>query len=763
MQQEAPRGPAGPGPGRRAAAVAAAALGVALVGLRAGWTAGAEAFVVEVFGAELARWSPEEARALARAWAPGLTSAADGTPTRAAAAGWLLTLGAAAFGALVLARSIGALAQGTRRPGPGLRSACAAAAVLAVGPWTLDFVARRTPLGAEAYLDLGDLAFGLGTGLLVAALLLWRRGRPSTPDPEPGAPLPGVRLPGVRLPLACAALLAALGPLVLSSAYLDREPLTNDGVAYRWQAELFADGRLEAPSTPADAAFGARQVLPPPGLVDLTLPDGPGSPESDRAAAPTWSGWTAKYPPGHAALLAPGAALGAPRLLPLALAGLCVLLTFHLAWRLCAASGPADRRRLALGAAWCLAASPMVLGVEALWLSHGTSLPAGLLFALAWLVAWGRATGDEPGSPWLPALVAGAAASVCLAARPLTAVALAIPLAMWTFQDMARFVVPRRATRLDADPDAGDCAKPLGPRWLVLRRPMVMLAALAAAVPGIVAFGLVNAAITGDVLRPVYDLYATLLSPNDRWGLANAGTVLEYTVYNLSRLSPWLLGGPPALLVLVLGWWSLARRDEDGRPYLPRLRAGAAPLALTWQVPATFVVLYAFHRFQGIPWVGPLYLVEALPFLAVPAAAGVLLLARAAAVPGTARLFAPVALSGLALLHPHLALAGERVAERTAPARAAATWLADHGAAADGRLLVLVPIDTPAREKQLPLPPPAFTVDPTRGTLAPPRWPVLARDPGPGRADLWELLGRPPVRRWDHASGRLERLPGLGE
>jgi hypothetical protein len=291
-----------------------------------------------------------------------------------------------------------------------------------------------------------------------------------------------------------------------------------------------------------------------------------------------------------------------------------------------------------------------------------------------------------------------------------------------------------------------------------------MLVALLGALPGLAAFAVVNARITGASLRPVYDLYAQLLSPNDAWGLVNLGTALEYTLYNLARLSPWLLGGPPALLVLAIGWWSLARGDGDRPSRSLRPRPGASLLALTWLVPLAFVALYALHRFQGIPWVGPLYLVESLPFLAVAAGAGVLAIGRGLGLGRPGLLFGPLLACSLALLHPHLARGAERSAVRRAPAAAAALELqrwTDAQADASGRLLVFVPVEGPGQAKLFPLPPPSFTAAPATASLVPGRWPVLARDLGPRNVDLWRLLDHPRAMRWSHARQQLEPLAPL--
>ncbi|MDF1799139.1 MAG: hypothetical protein P1V81_08190 [Planctomycetota bacterium] len=680
-------------------------LGVLLLGVDLGWSAdGPErSFVGSLFGLQLLTWAPDEARALCASFAPGVA----GPSGLATALGWLHLVAAFLAGAWFLPRWLQRLAGG----GPGglaTRVGLGMALVLATSPWMPHFVATRTADGAEAYLDLGDLAFGLGASLLVAGLLLLRGPRPAQGAPAGGdAESPGAFPPGPLLVAAVA--LAALAPLLLSRAYLGGEPLTNDGVAYRWQAELFAEGQLARDLGPVADFFPARQLLP------------------QRHAG----GATSKYPPGHSAFLAPGTAIGAPRLLPQLLAGLSVLLVWRLGLRL------TRRRDLALAAAWAFALSPMLLGVSSLWLSHATSLPTGLVFAVAWLAAWARARGDEPGSGIPPALLAGVALSACLAARPLTAAALAAALATYTLVDLTRDPRGRLGTQLFA-----------------------MAAAVLGLLPGLLAFLAVNAAITGSPWKPAYELYADLLSPNDRWGLSNLATALPFTAYNLARLAPWLLGGPLAYFVLVLGWRQL-RADPD--ELASERRSQPFAQHLVWGVPFALLVLYSLHRFQGIPWFGPLYLVEALPFLAVAAGAGVLALARGLGLAASSRglLCLPLLLGSLALLHPHLERAAERSAIRRAPAVAAAAELQRLAAERPGepaRLLVFVPVESPGQAKRFPLPPPSVRVAPASANLRPARWPVFARDLGPRNQALWQLFDHPRAMRWSHARQELEPL-----
>lgn len=705
--------------GWRKAPLAASALlvlGVLLLGVDLGWSAdGPErSFVGSLFGLELLTWAPDKARALCASYAPGVA----GTSGLATALGWLHLVGAFLAGAWLLPRWLQRLAGG----GPGglaTRAGLGLALVLATSPWMPHFVATRTADGAEAYLDLGDLAFGLGASLLVVGLLLLRGPRATSAAPAGGDDAAPGAIPHGPL-LVAAIALAALAPLLLSRAYLGGEPLTNDGVAYRWQAELFAEGHLASDLGPMADFFPARQLLPQRSDSAFTpdlLPNG------DRVLA---GGATSKYPPGHSALLAPGTAIGSPRLLPQLLIGLSVLLTWRLALRL------TRRRDLALAAAWAFALSPMVLGVSSLWLSHGTSLPTALVFAVAWLAAWARARGDESGSPVPPALLAGIALSACLAARPLTAAAVAAALATYTLIDLAR-----------------------GPRGRLLPQLLAMAAAVFGLLPGLLAFLTVNAAITGSFWMPAYELYADMLSPNDRWGLTNLTTALPFTAYNLARLAPWLLGGPLAFFVLALGWRRL--RGPDGS------ESGPLPAAqhLVWGVPLALVACYSLHRFQGIPWVGPLYLVEALPFLAVAAGAGVLAIARGLGLGHRGLLFLPLLLGSLALLHPHLDRAAERSAIRRAPAVAAAAELQRLGDELPGeaaRLLVFVPVESPGHGKLFPLPPPSVSVVPSTASLQPARWPVLARDLGPRNLALWQLLDHPRAMRWSHARQQLELL-----
>jgi len=635
-------------------------VGVALLGVDVRWVSAelgfvdpGRAFVGRWFGLEWMRLDVAAARELG----------ARVTPPAPLGLAWM----ALAFG---LGALVGPRAQrklGASPAGLGARIACGLAVLFALSPWMLAFVVERTPSSAPLYLDLGDLARAAGLGLLWVSLITgWKRGRDARSVPGTEAPEPA------RCGSALVAVVfAVLAPFAVSHLALDGEPLTNDGVSYAFQAEVFAQGDVARPVAPLDAFFPARQVLP-----------------GARAAS--------KYPPGHALALAPGTLFGAPRLVPFALLGLATFLVFALA-RLLGARSP-DL------AAWTFALSPMVVGVESLWLSHGTSLPLGLVFLYAWLRACGvgveREASTRPAAAW--ALLAGLALALAFAARPITALALAVPVAACT----ARHWTPR--------------AIGLGVLGFL---------------PGAAAFLLINNALTGSPWQTAYGLYAELVSSNDRYGLVNLPTAFAYTAYNLARLSAWGTGFGALGLALVLGW---------------RVARPARMAALTWAVPLSFFCFYALHRFQGIPWVGPLYLVEALPVLALLVGGALGQVSARMGVPRVLVVLA-LALGSLNLLAPHVLLARELQGVRHEP-RALAEALADPTA------IVFVPLTDPDEHKLFPLPPPRLTPGPN-GRLVPDHWPVLARDLGDAdNALLFENLAAETAWRYDRAGGRLVPL-----
>ena len=173
-----------------------------------------------------------------------------------------------------------------------------------------------------------------------------------------------------------------------------------DAGAYRFQAELFASGRLSAP------CIEDRRVLPSP---HLCIHDG-------RVMA--------KYPVGQPLFLAPGMWLGAWWLMPVAGSLLTVWLVFLLARDMFG-------ERLAIWTAGLVAVSPamIVLGVTPM---SETSSRLMLAAYLLGLVRWLR------GGHWGYALLTGAALGYAFNCRPLTAVAFALPGAVFWAWSVSR-------------------------------------------------------------------------------------------------------------------------------------------------------------------------------------------------------------------------------------------------------------------------------------------------------------------------------------
>ncbi|MFL5384291.1 MAG: glycosyltransferase family 39 protein [Longimicrobiaceae bacterium] len=200
-------------------------------------------------------------------------------------------------------------------------------------------------------------------------------------------------------------------------------PVFHDEASYLLQARIFASGRWASPPPPVPEFFEQFHVLVTPVV-------------------------TSKYPPGHALLMAPGAAIGLPGLVPLLLAGLAGMLLYLLA-------------RRAAGVwiaflAWLLwMAAPANLAWRASYLSENTSSAACLLALWLW-VRW-RDTGA---ARWLAATAV--AVGWCAITRPLTALLFALPLGALTLAEVVR---RRRWRSLAAGLAAGVATLAIIPLW----------------------------------------------------------------------------------------------------------------------------------------------------------------------------------------------------------------------------------------------------------------------------------------------------------
>jgi 4-amino-4-deoxy-L-arabinose transferase-like glycosyltransferase len=204
-----------------------------------------------------------------------------------------------------------------------------------------------------------------------------------------------------RLPSILAGMLAlgAFGGAAWASqAVFERMPHLEDEFANLWQAEVMADGEIALPSPNFPRSFMVPFVVDYEGLR------------------------FGKYPPGWPALLSLGVRLGAPWLVNALLAGACAWLTYRLGRRLGGAA-------VGLLAALLVATSPMFLLLTASLMSHALSVFLTLALTLAWLdgVAAGAPRPEVP--PALPVVVAGLSLGLLALTRPLTAVAVGLPLA----------------------------------------------------------------------------------------------------------------------------------------------------------------------------------------------------------------------------------------------------------------------------------------------------------------------------------------------
>ena len=197
-----------------------------------------------------------------------------------------------------------------------------------------------------------------------------------------------------------------LSLLAIAAAYLvaervfERMPHIEDEIAYVWQAQAMAGGRLTVP-TPAHP-----QSFLVPFVVDYN---------GQRFG---------KYPLGWPAALAVGVFFGAREWVNPLLAGLGVWLTYLLGKRLFG-------QAVGLLAALLTLTSPFFLMNSGSLLSHPFGLVLSAAFALAWLNSWDHASPRPPGlaacASWLATITAALALGWLAFTRPLTAAGVLLP------------------------------------------------------------------------------------------------------------------------------------------------------------------------------------------------------------------------------------------------------------------------------------------------------------------------------------------------
>lgn len=215
---------------------------------------------------------------------------------------------------------------------------------------------------------------------------------------------------GAALALAFFALVMAA---LVSDRVFDRLPHLEDELAYQYQAHIFANGEITAP-IPADfRAYWQPFVI------------------TDHAAG----GRFGKYHPGWPLLLAFGLWMGQMWLVN----GFCAMLTVALTYRLGREIFGADT---GLIAAALVAFSPMALLLNGTLMAHS----AASLFAIGFMYGYWRTTRAERRLAW--GALAGLSLGCLLIIRPSTAVAVALPFALWTLVSLLPAITdPRRLMR----------------------------------------------------------------------------------------------------------------------------------------------------------------------------------------------------------------------------------------------------------------------------------------------------------------------------
>ncbi|MFH2003042.1 MAG: glycosyltransferase family 39 protein, partial [Planctomycetota bacterium] len=328
----------------------------------------------------------------------------------------------------------------------------------------------------RAMTSLASLVAGLSAALIVSTFLAGRlRGFDTLCSACFRGPIPPL--------LACS--LACAFAIWVRAEKIEGLATVSDELSYIRQADIFANARLSEPSPEPRKFFDSEQMV------------------NDGR-------YYSKYPPGTALCLSPAALLGISQCMPVLFLGLNLLLT----WLLCRRLFGIPTANLALGLA---SISPFFVSMGESFLSHGP----GLFFCL--LTFYCQALWIDSGRQRF-ALFSGLASGIFLLVRPVSAVAVLIPLLGFS---LLRSRTPLRAKLLSL---------------ALFGLGFAVFAALLLAY---------NQAQTGDALLNPYEKYAEMNTPYDQFGLENAGQGGINSLFNLSRLNRWLFGFAPSLLLLI--------------------------------------------------------------------------------------------------------------------------------------------------------------------------------------------------------------------
>ncbi|MFZ5912355.1 MAG: hypothetical protein ACOYYU_20310 [Chloroflexota bacterium] len=356
---------------------------------------------------------------------------------------------------------------------------------------------------------------------------------------------------------------AAFAVYFVSDRVYERMPHFEDEMAYVWQAQAIAGGRMALPSPPQPKSFLT------PFVIDY---------HGQRFG---------KYPPGWPAALALGIATGLRDWVNPALAGLGIWLLYLLAKRITSPT-------IGLLAVILMLTSPMFWLLSGSLLSHAWSLAVTLGFALAWLDTFSGRGAQVSFPAWITVAIAGLSLGVLALTRPMTAVGVGLPFFIHGLVLLAR---GDRSTRI-----------------------RVLAVGLLAALVGVLLFGW-QFAVTGDPLHNPYTLWWKYdkIGFGLGYGRWKDGHNLEHAWYNIrySLMEPNgtgddILGwGNLWCVFLPFGLWALRRKTAAW------LAAGIFPGALLAYVP------YWIGSWQY----GPRYYYEGMISITLVSAAGIAWLA----------------------------------------------------------------------------------------------------------------------------------------
>jgi hypothetical protein len=347
-------------------------------------------------------------------------------------------------------------------------------------------------------------------------------------------------------------------------------PVVQDEYSYVLQAKIFASGHWTAPSPPVPSSFQQPHVL--------TVP---------RVAS--------KYAPGHAFVLALGALVGAPWLVPLVLSAITGALVFLLIERF---TGP-----------WIALAGWAIWLTDPINLSFRPGYYSELTSGALWLVSWWLLLEWRESKRLKALLLLAAAIGLGAITRPLSMLAFAIPVGIYVIRQVAS----KR-------------------RWRDLGLAVLVGIGFLAILP------LWSAKTTGSVTDTPLALYRRQYLPFDHTGFGldstratfplspdNADVYAEFAPEHVDHTFQHL---PPIVATRLA---TIARQEWPGWriAVIPLCLLGAT-LALVelWFAAACAFALFVAYIFYAHHAAWTLYYFEGLPVLAFFAAAGLVRLAQ---------------------------------------------------------------------------------------------------------------------------------------